>query len=302
MQKTIIVVPCFNEAGRLRADAFRAAAVADSSLAFVLVDDGSSDDTRLVLERLARRRRFQFEVLSLAQSGGRAEAIRAGMQRAFELSPALVGYLDADLATPLCELAGLRRCFDEDAGVLAVLGSRVGLLGRNVVRSHQRHYLGRLFSTVASLALGITIYDTQCGAKLFRNSSAIRQIFATPFETRRTFDVELIARLRVLADAGVIPALARSAVEYPLHDWQDVSGSKLGLEAAAGAGVDLARLWVRYRLGKRDRQMDAMFGGDPPSGDEHSVSSPSSAPDNHVDTSNASSARQLGRTEGRLPH
>jgi dolichyl-phosphate beta-glucosyltransferase len=224
------------------------------------------------------------------------------MQRAFELSPALVGYLDADLATPLSELAGLRGCFDDSAEVLAVLGSRVGLLGRNVVRSHQRHYLGRVFASVASLALGITIYDTQCGAKLFRNTSAIRQAFAAPFETRWTFDVELIARLGALADAGVIPALPRSAAEYPLHSWQDVSGSKLGLKAAVGAGFDLAKLWVRYRLGKPDLVLAAALGGDQPSGDGHAERSPSSAPDSGVETSNGPSARHLGRGEGRLPH
>jgi glycosyltransferase involved in cell wall biosynthesis len=302
MQSTVIVVPCYNEAGRFRAEAFHAAAQADSSLKFVLVDDGSKDDTRLVLERLAERKRSQFEVLSLAKNSGKAEAVRAGLQRAFELSPALVGYLDADLATPLGELAGLRACFDENSEVLAVLGSRVGLLGRNVVRSHQRHYLGRVFASVASLALGITIYDTQCGAKLFRNTGAIRQAFSAPFETRWTFDVELIARLGALANAGAIPALERSAAEHPLHTWQDVSGSKLGLKAAIGAGLDLAKLWVRYRVGRQDRVLGAELAGDQPSGSGHSERSPSSVPGSGVEASNGSSPHHVGRAEGRLPH
>jgi len=301
MQSTVIVVPCYNEASRFRADAFHAAALADASLTFVLVDDGSKDETRLVLERLAERNRKQFEVLSLAQNSGKAEAVRAGIQRAFELSPALVGYLDADLATPLSELEGLRGCFDGNPGVLAVMGSRVGLLGRNVVRSHQRHYLGRVFASVASLALGITVYDTQCGAKLFRNTSPVRAAFSAPFETRWTFDVELIARLGALASAGVIPALSRSAAEYPLHTWKDVSGSKLGLKSAIGAGLDLAKLWVRYRFGKAEHLTAALLGVERSSEERHSTHPPSSAPDGAFEAPNGASGHR-GQAEGRFPH
>lgn len=246
MQNTIIVVPCYNEELRLPADRFIDAARSDPTLSFLLVDDGSRDGTRALLERLASESP-QIELLALQPNGGKAEAVRRGMLRAFERAPALVGYLDADLATPLSELAPMRRLIESHSHLNIVLGSRVGLLGRDVQRSPQRHYLGRVFATLASAMLDAGIYDTQCGAKLFRNIEPVRRAFEEPFQTRWTFDVELIARLQALGHEGAMPPLDQSGAEYPVSEWRDVAGSKLGARAIAGAGVDLIKLWIRYK-------------------------------------------------------
>jgi glycosyltransferase involved in cell wall biosynthesis len=249
MPKTIVVVPCYNEAERLDSESFARAAELDPTLSFILVDDGSKDATRSTLEQLATGRRGQITVLGLDQNRGKAEAVRQGMLIAFEQSPELVAYFDADLATPIAELTGMRELFARSPELQVVLGSRVGLLGRDVVRSHARHYLGRGFATLASLSLGLTVYDTQCGAKMFRDTPAIRSVFAQPFNTRWTFDVEILARLNALAKEGLLPPLAMSGAEYPLTQWHDVSGSKLGTRAALGAGLEIASLWLRYRRG-----------------------------------------------------
>jgi dolichyl-phosphate beta-glucosyltransferase len=246
VQDTIIVVPCYNEALRLDTASFAAAAREDASLSFLFVDDGSRDETRSILNRLRDERPAQFGVLALDRNGGKAEAVRLGMQSAFDRSVRLVGYFDADLATPLSELAPMRALFNDRADLLVALGSRVGMLGRDVVRSHHRHYLGRVFASMASLLLDLTVYDTQCGAKLFRKTPEVQSIFAERFSVSWTFDVELLARLAALARDGVIPPMARSACEYPLRRWRDVKGSKLTPGAALKAGAELATLWHRY--------------------------------------------------------
>lgn len=246
MQKTIVVVPCYNEARRLVPDAFVEAVRADPLLAFLFVDDGSRDETPSLLERMRAERAEQISVLTLDRNCGKATALRRGMLRAFDESPALVGYFDADLATPLSELVAMKALFD-DPDVHLVLGSRVALLGRDVRRSPMRHYLGRVFATVASLALELQVYDTQCGAKLLRNTGAVRSVFKEEFSVTWSFDVEILARLRALADRGFLPPLPRSAVEYPLCHWHDVSGSKLGVGHSVRAGIELIGLWMRYQ-------------------------------------------------------
>ena len=89
-----------------------------------------------------------------------------------------------------------------------------------------RHYLGRAYATLASSALGITVYDTQCGAKVFRVNDALGAALAEPFRSAWAFDVELLHRL--LHGSATAEAIAEDAlVEVPLTTWRDVGGSKL---------------------------------------------------------------------------
>ena len=251
MQSTVVVVPCYNEAARLDTEALLEATRENAVLSFTLVDDGSSDGTCELLESLRARAPERFSVLALPRNQGKAEAVRQGMLAALASSASIVGYFDADLATPLSELEPMAAYFD-DPNVELVMGSRVKLLGRNVSRSPLRHYLGRVFASTASMILGLEVYDTQCGAKLFRNTPPMRSLFEEPFSVTWTFDVELLARLSALAAQGSIPAPERSVVEYPLHHWRDVSGSKLRPDAALRAVGELARIWRKYPPGRRD--------------------------------------------------
>ena len=54
------------------------------------------------------------------------------------------------------------------------------------------YYLGRLFATLASTLLDVRIYDTQCGAKIFRSTDDLKIVLSKPFLSSWIFDVELI--------------------------------------------------------------------------------------------------------------
>jgi hypothetical protein len=84
-----------------------------------------------------------------------------------------------------------------------------------------------LFATIASLVIGLPVYDTQCGAKIFRNTGRLRQVFRTPFRVKWTFDVEILARFLLLERIFGGPEIGERFVEYPLERWDDVPGSKL---------------------------------------------------------------------------
>src|SRR5690606_23168176 len=87
-----------------------------------------------------------------------------------------------------------------DASV--ALGARLPLLGRSIRRRAMRKLIGRSFARAASSMLRTPIYDTQCGAKLFRAQSEIIAAFSQPFRSRWIFDVELLARWSHLAGAS----------------------------------------------------------------------------------------------------
>ena len=120
-------------------------------------------------------------------------------------------------------------------------------MGRHIARNPWRHYSGRLFATAASTVLGLPVYDTQCGAKLFRVTPLLPSIFATPFVARWIFDVEILARFLSTDRRG--PAhVATSLYELPLDEWIDVQGSKLRTKDFARAALDLARIRATYPM------------------------------------------------------
>jgi glycosyltransferase involved in cell wall biosynthesis len=245
-RRIAIVVPCYNEAERLDTGAFERFAASHPAVRFVLVNDGSRDATGERLAQMHARAPDAFDVLDLPRNGGKAEAVRNGMLRAFEQGCDLAGYWDADLATPLAEIPRFSDVLARVPDVLVVFGARVRLLGRSIARHAVRHYLGRVFATTASLLLRLPIYDTQCGAKLFRVTPLTRALFAQPFEVGWTFDVELIARLiRIRRQLGQADA-ARLIYELPLETWQDVAGSKVRALDFARALLEMLRVYRRY--------------------------------------------------------
>ncbi len=246
-----LVVPCYNEARRLDLEAFAGYASANPDVAFLFVDDGSTDGTSSVIAKLLDRNPAQFQLKRLPANGGKAAAVRAGILDALEQPTGIVGYWDADLAAPLEELDGMRQILAERPGVHIVTGARVNLLGRSVRRNLIRHWIGRVFATVATAVLRLPMYDTQCGAKILRVQSWTADIFAQPFQTSWVFDVEMLARV-VSEPIVSIAGDPRSIIcEYPLSTWFDTQGSKLRVRNAFGAVFDLGRIYWRYLRPRR---------------------------------------------------
>ncbi len=247
-----VVIPCFNEAQRL-APAAVARLLDEPRIDAVLVDDGSSDGTAALLASLAEGSGGRITALSMPSNVGKAEAVRTGLRHALAAIDAgtakddLVGYLDADFATPPGEVS---RLLDDllHSGAKVAMGSRVARLGAQVKRNQARHYFGRLFATTASMVLDVGIYDTQCGAKIFRDTPVLRAALEQPFRSRWVFDVELIGRL-LTGTQDAAPLRAEDLRELPLEAWEDVRGSKLGVKGALRGGFDLLRLGARVRTG-----------------------------------------------------
>ncbi|MCZ6835698.1 MAG: glycosyltransferase [Planctomycetota bacterium] len=246
MPHTSIVIPCFNEADRLDVETFKTFASNHADIHFQFVDDGSADRTTEVLESLVQTNPHTFHFLRLEKNSGKGEAVRQGVLEALRTSPALVGYWDADLSTSLDEIPRFIETMQQREELVAVIGSRVRSLGRKIERRMLRHYVGRVFATLAALTLGLGVYDTQCGAKLFRVTDDLPRLFESPFQSRWVFDVELLARLRKLAPDSEKGQFMATILELPLLAWKDVEGSKLRLHHAIGGFLDLLRIRESY--------------------------------------------------------
>jgi glycosyltransferase involved in cell wall biosynthesis len=242
VKPTCIVVPCYNEATRFDRSAFESFLALGNDVRFVLVNDGSSDGTLRVLQQLAQRHPDRVEVLDLENNQGKAEAVRQGMLRALRGGECeFVGYWDADLATPLSAIGDLAEVLERRLDVDIVFGTRVALLGRAIGRKPWRHYLGRFFATGASIVLSLPVYDTQCGAKLFRRGERSAALFARPFGSRWIFDVEIVARHLQQMPGWV------GIYEQPLDQWKDIGESKVRPSDFLRAIGELAHIYRTYR-------------------------------------------------------
>ncbi|MBV9495746.1 MAG: glycosyltransferase [Acidobacteria bacterium] len=239
-----IVVPCFNEEQRLDVQQFRIFRAPGHRIDFLFVNDGSSDGTLRVLQGLHAEDAERFQVLNLERNQGKAEAVRQGIVAASKRATDIIGFWDADLATPLSEIPSFLDVFTDRPEIEMVFGARVRLLGREISRNPSRHYFGRVGATLISQTLGLAVYDTQCGAKLFRNDAHLQTAFANPFLSRWIFDVEIIARYVQLWGRD---RAAKAIYELPIRVWRDVNGSKVKSTDFLRALRDLRKIRRAYK-------------------------------------------------------
>jgi dolichyl-phosphate beta-glucosyltransferase len=235
-----IVIPAYNEAARIGSAVAAARAFLDRRAGggeIVVVDDGSGDSTAEIVQAQAgvdarvKLRRFDH-------NRGKGAAVRDGVLAS---TGARVLFMDADLATPLEELARLERALDDGADV--AIGSRALGDSRILRRQHPlRETMGRTFNLlVRALVLG-GIKDTQCGFKLFTRASA-DALFAEATIDRFAFDVELLLLARGRFRVAEVPVA-----------WRHVEQSKVSpVRDAARMAYDLVSLRIATALRRRSR-------------------------------------------------
>ena len=235
MPSIAIIVPCYNEARRIKASEFILFSGMHPDVQFYFVNDGSKDYTEKILLQIQQS--SQAKIISLEKNSGKAEAIRQGFIKAIEDKHNLLGYLDADLSTSLEEFLKLREVFLLQ-NLDFVLGSRIKKIDTVIQRSFFRHIIGRAVATIIDRRFRLGVYDTQCGAKIFR-SAIVENAIDKSFCTRWFFDVEILLRIKKSNPHY-------DAAEIPLCKWQNVLNSKLNILSAPAVIKDLLVLLNKY--------------------------------------------------------
>lgn len=224
-----IIIPAYNEAARLPSTLLQVTAYFDSlneGYELLVVDDGSTDETALVVRAFAANHP-QVSVISNARNLGKGAVVQQGMLAA---AGSLRLFTDADLSTPIEEYAKLRQAMVE--GTEIAFGSRA--LRESDVQISQpkyREWLGRFFNQVVRWIYLPEFHDTQCGFKLF-SARAAEQIFSSQQLTGIIFDVEILYLAK---------QLGFQAIEVPVI-WRDSGESRFAPSFSNAIGV-FRELW-----------------------------------------------------------
>ena len=187
------MIPCFNEEQRLPRTIELVERFLDSrntAYELILVDDGSTDGTRLIMDAAAERHPA-VRVEGLPHNRGKGRALAVGVEAA-KGDEVLI--TDADLSTPIEELDKLQAALRDGAGV--AIGSRALRNSRvEVSQPVYRVVMGKAFNLIVQAVLLPGIWDTQCGFKLFRADVA-HSVFGSLVTDGFGFDPEVLYRAR----------------------------------------------------------------------------------------------------------
>ena len=225
-------MPCYNEEQRLPRTIEQIERYLDgknSPYELILVDDGSADGTRLIMDA-AVERHASVRVEALPRNRGKGRALAVGVEAAKGDEILLT---DADLSTPIEELDKLQAALQDGAGV--AIGSRALRDSRvEVSQPLYRVMMGKAFNLIVQAVLLPGIWDTQCGFKLFRADVAHR-VFGGLVTDGFGYDPEVLYRAR---REGV------KIAEVPVV-WRNSAETKV---SPVSSSVDMLKHVIRIRF------------------------------------------------------
>lgn len=209
-----IVIPAYNEALRIP-ETLRTTATylkqSGKSHEILVIDDGSTDQTQDVVKSLEPEIP-SLRLIPYTPNHGKGYAVRCGI---LEARGKYILMSDADLSTPIEEFDRFLPYLMNGASI--VIGTRKHSQAQ--ILRHQpfwRESMGKVFTYISNLILGLHQSDFTCGFKAFEQSAA-RQIFSRQRIERWAFDSEIL----FLADRQHL-----SVIEVPVR-WMNSPETKV---------------------------------------------------------------------------
>lgn len=193
----------------------------------------------------------QVRFFEVERGATESRTVQAAMKAALAEGYPFVGYWGPDCEVPLGVL-GEWVARLQSSSLLMIFGSRLRLVQSQHPGLWFRHYAGRVLASAVSLLLRLQVYDTECCAKLFRNTEVSRALFAAPFETSVCFDLETFQRLleREASDGSF--RVERDCYEHALRTWRRRPRPRYSPASMPLVAADLVRL--RQRVARLHRE------------------------------------------------
>lgn len=219
MDNVCIIIPAHNEEKRIGGTLENYLSYFNNLKGQKLIDfkiivilNACKDNTRNVVER------YNCEELGILEfeRGGKGFAIVEGFKQALRENWELVGFIDADMATPPKAFYGLVKNIERCDGIIA---NRCDKRSKVSPQTFFRRFISRVFNFIVRVLFLFPYSDTQCGAKLFKKE-LIKKIYPKLENSGWSFDVDLLFYAsREKAKIKSIPT-----------EWNDKKGSKVNLK------------------------------------------------------------------------
>lgn len=214
-----IVIPIFNEEKRIlnslsRVKFFFYKIKKKIKTEFIFVDDGSTDNSLLLLKKFLKKNFIKNKIILLKKNQGKGAALKAGVLNS-DYSWILT--CDLDMSVPLNEVSKWIKKNYIKKNCELYFGSRNH--NKSIINAKiYRKILGNIFKLIIKFFLRIKIRDTQCGFKLYKNKIA-KKIFNKLTLVGFEHDLEIVIIAR---------KLKKNIIELPVN-WTHKSNSKLNL-------------------------------------------------------------------------
>ncbi|HLW72523.1 MAG TPA: glycosyltransferase [Candidatus Babeliales bacterium] len=239
MMKLSIIIPAYNEEKRIE-KTIRAyhKFLSEKNMPFELVIalNGCKDNTIGVVERIRNDLTPNTIFIIDMQQAGKGLALKAGFADALVRNNDLIGFVDADMATSPEAFYDLVINLGNNDGIIAsryMPGAQI-----SPPRPAYKRYGSRIiYEPLVWLLFGLSYYDLQCGAKLFKRA-VLEKINSQLTVTQWAFDAEL---LYLCKKAGY------TVKEIPTV-WRDQEGSKLTLHGGLRMLSAMFSVWWHHRI------------------------------------------------------
>ena len=226
-----IIIPAYNEEERITKtlNSYLDYLKGKINFEIIVIINGCTDNTLEVVKKIAQKNK-EIKYVDIGKVASKGIAVTEGFKLA---DSELIGFVDADLATPPNAFYDLVKNIENYDAVIASRWMKNSKINKS--QPLTRIIAGRSFNILVNLLFNLKLKDTQCGAKLFKKT-ALKDILADIGKTRWAFDVDVLYLLK---------RKNYKTKEIPT-EWSEPGGSHVKIKTVIEMFLSIVRLRLIY--------------------------------------------------------